>query len=570
MAKLVTVHTKGRAGFDTEAYGVGRIFSYDLTSPPSPTFLRLFDDADNDIVFTGTGITGNIFTGFAAGTITSITLRDGGKTEFTATGLNMSAKEFYEFAKADMTQRLWKIGLAGNDVILGTGTADLLNGYAGNDKISGSAGQDKLFGGNGNDTLKGGLSGDILNGGAGSDTADYSDSNAAVTVNLSVKGESRGGTASGDFLSLIENLTGSLAGNDMLTGDKGANLLRGLGGKDTLTGNAGSDYLEGGAGADILKGGTGNDTASYATSNAKVSVDLRKTSTQTDGHAAGDKLSGMENLIGSKFDDTLTGTDGNNVITGGKGADVLKGLGGTDTVSYAGSSKGVQVDLHKSAQTSVGDAKGDVLSGFENIIGSAFADTLTGTSGDNTFTGGRGGDAFRGGSGTDTVSYAGSSKGVNVSLGSASPAFFTGDAVDDTFSSIENLTGSSRDDFLIGNDNANVLSGGIGDDKLAGGKGNDVMIGAAGNDEFQYTYENFDSNFDGKDVIRGFIAGAGSGDHIAFLTDKIPNTFAGAMSIATQVGNNTVFTFDASNTLTLLNVQKSALISDDIDFFGLG
>jgi Ca2+-binding RTX toxin-like protein len=41
-----------------------------------------------------------------------------------------------------------------------------------------------------------------------------------------------------------------------------------------------------------------------------------------------------------------------------------------------------------------GGATGDVIKGIENIIGSAFADTLTGGPGSNTLTGGAGADHF--------------------------------------------------------------------------------------------------------------------------------------------------------------------------------
>ena len=59
------------------------------------------------------------------------------------------------------------------------------------------------------------------------------------------------------------------------------------------------------------------------------------TNTASDGHAAGDSISGFENLIGGAGNDTLTGDDGANVIDGGAGYDVIDGRGGTDRVSYA-------------------------------------------------------------------------------------------------------------------------------------------------------------------------------------------------------------------------------------------
>jgi Ca2+-binding RTX toxin-like protein len=269
----------------------------------------------------------------------------------------------------------------------------------------------------------------------------------------------------------------------------------------------------------------------------------------------------VENLIGSKFDDKLTGTDSNNVMTGGKGADVLKGLGGSDTVSYAGSGKSVQIDLNKTAQISTGDAKGDVISGFENIIGSRFDDALTGTNGKNIFIGGRGGDSIKGGGGTDTVSYASSSEEVSVDLRLTTAQISGGDARDDMLSSIENLTGSKFSDILRGDGGANTLSGGAETDFISGYGGADILIGGAGSDRFYFNAG------DGKDTIRDFVAGTSFEDVVVFDIDPATfGTFAQVMAAASQVGANTVFTFDADTTLTLLNVQKSAIAEADIQF----
>ena len=73
---------------------------------------------------------------------------------------------------------------------------------------------------------------------------------------------------------------------------------------------------------------------------------------------------------------TLTGDAGDNVIEGGPGIDDLGGGDGTDTVSYRSSPSSVTVTINGDAFK--GDAAGDMLSGFENIIGSAYDDILTG------------------------------------------------------------------------------------------------------------------------------------------------------------------------------------------------
>src|SRR4051794_25485367 len=96
------------------------------------------------------------------------------------------------------------------------------NGF---DTIFGFDGNDIIFGLGGNDEIEGGGGADTINGGSGVDTANYYDSGAGVVVNLE-SGTGTGGTAQGDTLISIENLTGS-AHDDFLIGDAGNNVLRG-------------------------------------------------------------------------------------------------------------------------------------------------------------------------------------------------------------------------------------------------------------------------------------------------------------------------------------------------------
>ncbi|MGN6538204.1 MAG: calcium-binding protein, partial [Mesorhizobium sp.] len=116
--------------------------------------------------------------------------------------------------------------------------------------------------------------------------------------------------------------------------DNNNNVLYGLNGNDTLDGKGGNDTLVGGAGADTLDGGSGIDTASYESSLAGVTVDLNLVGTAqiSGGDASGDKLTAIENLIGSQFADILTGDGDNNVLAGLGGDDKLIGGAGNDTL----------------------------------------------------------------------------------------------------------------------------------------------------------------------------------------------------------------------------------------------
>ena len=133
-------------------------------------------------------------------------------------------------------------------------------------------------------------------------------------------------------------LTGT-SGDDVLVAGSGDNIINAGDGNDVLTagagnnelhGEAGNDLLYSGAGNDLLDGGTGIDTASYAHATAGVKVDLGLLTPQNTVGAGIDKLTGIENLIGSDYNDTLIGDHGNNVLVGGLGNDVLNGGGGDD------------------------------------------------------------------------------------------------------------------------------------------------------------------------------------------------------------------------------------------------
>ncbi len=329
-------------------------------------------------------------------------------------------------------------GTAGADVLKGGIGADRLLGLAGNDALYGYAGNDALEGSDGNDVLVGGGGADRLLGGNGTDAASYTGAMAGVVASLANPAINTG-DAKGDIYSSIENLTGSSYA-DRLAGDAKANTLDGGAGDDTLEGGDGDDVLTGGAGADRLLGGNGTDTASYAGAKAGVVASLSRPAINT-GDAKGDVYSSIENLTGSSYADKLTGDTKANVLDGG-----------------------------------------------------ADNDTLDGGDGNDVLIGGAGADRLLGGNGTDTASYAGAKAGVVASL--AQPTINTGDARDDTYSSIENLVGTSYADRLTGDAGANLLDGGAGNDVLSGGTGNDRLVGGlgfdglyggAGSDRFVFT-----------------------------------------------------------------------------------
>jgi glucose/arabinose dehydrogenase/Ca2+-binding RTX toxin-like protein len=181
-----------------------------------------------------------------------------------------------------------------------------------------------------------------------------------------------------------ETLTGT-SGDDVICGGGGGDTIKGLGGNDTLKGEAGADKLYGGAGNDTLDGGIGADTANFSESPAGVSASLSTNSATGEGS---DTLVAMENLAGSKFNDTLDGSSANNSISGVAGVDLLNGLDGADKLTGGG-----QNDTEHGG------------SGNDTVTGSGGADELFGDENDdavNSKDNVSGNDSLDGGTGTDT------------------------------------------------------------------------------------------------------------------------------------------------------------------------
>jgi serralysin len=210
------------------------------------------------------------------------------------------------------------------------------------------------------------------------------------------------------------------------------NIIRTTSGNDSVSALAGNDYVTLYGGNDIVSGGIGNDTIRFDTI-LGVDISLSVATAQTT--AVGRKtLISVENVVGSKFDDTITGNSSANNLFGEGGNDRLNGLGGDDYL-----------------------------------------------------VGGTGDDTINGGTGRDSAGFHFSKVGVNVDLGIRGLQD-TKDGLD-SFVSIEKILGSIYGDTLIGNAGINTLNGSNGRDFLAGysggqAGGGDTLIGGSGGDTF--------------------------------------------------------------------------------------
>ncbi|NBB47172.1 hypothetical protein GVN24_02675 [Rhizobium sp. CRIBSB] len=355
-----------------------------------------------------------------------------------------------------------------------------------------------------NDTLSSAVSGHTLVGGAGNDI--YVVGHAGVTVTEATDAgtdEVRTTLVTYTLGANLENLTYTGTVNFQGNGNNLSNIITSQGGADTLYGYQGNDTFIGGGGADAIFGGDGSDTSSYFNSNAAVFVDLQAL-TATGGHAQGDVLNSIENLVGSAFNDSLVGDSGSNRLTGlngtdiingnggndwidgGAGADIIDGGAGIDTLSYSASSAAVTIDLATDVHTG-GDAQGDQISLVEIIEGSSFADTFVGESG-FTLRGGLGDDTYV--IDTDNVVIGENLNEGNDTVRVSVASYTLQDHIENVvFTGVGSfsIVGNSADNLLWGGGAADSLSGGAGNDTLVGGAGGDTLNGGVGIDTADYS-----------------------------------------------------------------------------------
>lgn len=131
---------------------------------------------------------------------------------------------------------------------------------------------------------------------------------------------------------------------------------------EILAGGDGDDFLIAGSATNTLTGGLGTDTLTYALDSGGIDLSLA-TGTATDGSGGTDTLSGIENVIGSAFDDNLTGDSGDNILTGGDGSDTLTGGDGNDTFVIGNGDTGTD--------TITDFALGDILDLGDILVGVA-------------------------------------------------------------------------------------------------------------------------------------------------------------------------------------------------------
>ena len=213
-----------------------------------------------------------------------------------------------------------------------------------------------------------------------------------------------------------------------------------------------------------------------------------------------DGFGGDDLLQGKQGADTLNGGDGDDTLTGGDGDDLVSGAAGFDYAGYSDAAAGVVVSLAASGPQATGGAGFDTLQAIEGLIGSNFADTLTGDATDNRLLGGHGADTLNGGGGNDTLAGGSGANLIDGGAGFDIVDYSGGDHISifvdlslatsqsgvggDTLANIEGVVGTAYFDSLKAGSGGSSLYGRGGGDALFGAAGDDMLDGGDGNDAF--------------------------------------------------------------------------------------
>jgi Ca2+-binding RTX toxin-like protein len=324
---------------------------------------------------------------------------------------------------------------AGTDAVVGF--EDVV-GTAGFDRIIGDSGDNRLQGGSGgDDAFLGRMGDDTVIASADGGSILYREASSGVDVDLA------SGVATGegsDTLIAVTGVSGSPYADVIrgpVSGSRG-NWLSGLAGNDVIVSNLPEHSL--------LEGGEGEDALILTGMPNAVTVDITRGSLTPQGRSSF-PATNFEQVVGTRFGDMIIGSPGRDLLRGESGADrilpgpandVVRGGPGPDVVSFASATRSITVDLREGFAVGQGT---DSIAGLENVLGSPYADQLSGNAAANRLDGGAGPDDGLGRGGVDVL-----------------------------------IGGLGSDDLLGGSDSDRLLArDGVADD-LDGGTGTDTCL----------------------------------------------------------------------------------------------
>ena len=293
--------------------------------------------------------------------------------------------------------------------------------------------------------------------------------------------------------------------------------INGNGGDDKILTDQSVDYIRGGAGKDYISAGAnydqifiyeGDDVAGE-TYDGGVGYDMIVKETYQDVDLRDDTVTGIESVYlkaGGKLQINAQTVNGLQTVSGGfdiTHPDSVEVTMGSSTYLNLGGKNVSNMIQAGDKFVVLGDKHAEV------ILGSQFNDVIKSAGGKDLIITNLGVDKVDGGKGSDTVSYADRTLSVNVKLDGKHEVKVKVDGVaEDKIKNVENVTGGTAGDTLVGDKLANklvgyngadLLKGNAGNDMLNGGMGADTVAGGSGNDQFQ-----FSTNPDAVDHIKDF------------------------------------------------------------------
>lgn len=474
------------------------------------------------------------------------------------------------------------IGGNAADTITGDNSVNVISGGGGDDVITGAGGDDTLNGNDGNDRfmILNGEGNDTIDGGLGYDTYDATGSTLDREYTVGTATVVSSGVVSTDIVMSIEEFYAG-SGNDIF---------------NTMDGDGDQTY----------RGGAGSDIYDASTTTNSIIIDVSANNIQVGADT--DTVFDIEEFIlgtGVNMIDTYDG-DGSQIYDGTadafdeydasgatslvafmfNGGDIQANLSGdTDTLigmetlrgspvfselDFSASGNSVDVDLKADSINDDGFGNNYMVFNIHDVIGSAYADTITGGfgadnlqggAGDDILSGREGMDTLNGGAGYDIADYSLAAAAITADL-TANDVSDDGDGGSDTLVDIEEIQGSNFDDDITGADNT-VVKGGMGADIIRFTTpltGNIDFAGEDGADTFVITGSSLDMVNDGNSVL---LKGG-----VDATIDRIEFTTGGAFNIdmdgiEDRVEEIEIYDFEMNGAVDTINITLQDFMVDN-------
>ncbi len=430
-------------------------------------------------------------------------------------------------------------GDAGDNVLVGTNSADTISGFGGNDELSGLGGNDLLLGGAGNDLLDGGSGTNTLTGGTGIDTfaisarqsqfntiTDFED--GTDLIDLSAMGVS-------SFSQVLEYLTESAGDTYFRT--EWADFSSG----DNETLRINNIDIGDLSAADFI----------FETTTASQTINITSSGTSDVFGGLGD-----DDITGSTGNETINAGEGNDTINAGRGTNLIRSDIGADTIEI--SSRGTQFTTIADFEDGVDiiDISSWGVSSFSQLL-----HYITENSGDALI----------------STEWADFSSGDNERLllrdfdaGDLSAADFifrtstSGQTINVTSSGTSDVFGGLGDDDITGGTGNETINAGEGNDTINAGRGTNLIRSDIGADTIEISFRGSQSTTiadfeDGVDIIDLSDWGVSSFDQLQhYLSES-----AGDTTLSTEWAD---FSSGDNEELVFVDTNLSDLSADDFVF----